>query len=42
MNILCKYEDKIKVHFFYLFVYLENTCIVCSSIQGTITFILKH
>ena len=47
MNILCKYEKKIKVHFFYLFVFLENTCFVCNSVgngpvEGAITSILKH
>ena len=41
MNILCKYEKKIKVHF--LFAFLENTYFVCNSMgngpgEGAITY----
>ena len=47
MNILCKYEKKIKVFFLFIYVFFENTCFVCNymgnePVEGTITSILKH
>ena len=52
MNILCKYEKKLRCIFFiiiiiYLFAFLENKCFVCNSmgnwsIEGAITSVLKH
>ena len=46
VNILCKYERKIKVRI-YLFALFENSCFVCNSmgnvpVEGAITSILKH
>ena len=46
MNILCKYEEKIKVYFLVIYM-LENACFVCNSlgngpIEGAITSILKY
>ena len=47
IKILCKFERKIKVHFFFLLAFLQNTCFVCNSvgsgsIEGAITSIFKH